>query len=89
MMRVTPIETPNRRLALQVEGTVSGPWVRELQVACEKALAEGSPITLDLLGVTFLDREGAKLLRALDREQRVELTNTSAYVREVVGRDAR
>jgi anti-anti-sigma regulatory factor len=89
MMRATPMEAPDRRLALHVEGTLSGPWVRELQVVCDKALAERRPITLDLLGVTFVDREGAKLLRTLDREQGVELANLSTFVTQVLGRDLR
>ncbi len=79
---------PDQGLALQVEGTLSGPWVRELQVLCEQALAEHSPITLDLLGVTFLDRDGATLLLALRREHSVELTNPSPFVSEVLRRGA-
>ena len=81
------MKAPDRVLVLRVEGTLSGPWVHEFRVACEQARAECGPVTLDLLGVTFLDREGASLLRALDREQDVELTNPSTFVREVLRRD--
>jgi len=35
------MKAPDRVLVLRVEGTLSGPWVHELRVACEQARAEG------------------------------------------------
>jgi anti-anti-sigma regulatory factor len=85
MLRVTRMEQADRGLTLRIEGSLSGPWVGEFQVACERALAERRPITLDLNGVAFVDREGASLLQAFAREHGVVLANPSPFVREVLG----
>lgn len=85
VLKVTQIRGSDGSQSFQVEGTLAGPWVRELQAACEKAVAEHSPVVLDLLGLTYLDREGASLLLALAREHGALLRNPSPFVREVLG----
>jgi anti-anti-sigma regulatory factor len=64
---------------LFLEGRLIGPWVEELERACEHALALSPSVTLDLGSVSFVDRDGAALLRAL-AGRHADLTNCSPFV---------
>ena len=59
MLRITPHISPLAVL-LQVEGTLSGPWVKELQSQME---ASPRSVVLDLAGVSFIDAEGTALIQ--------------------------
>ena len=66
---------------LVLEGHLGGPWVDELRRACETLLASSPRLILDLGLVTFVDREGVELLRAL-AGGRAMVTNCSPFVAE-------
>lgn len=65
---------------LQLEGQIIGPWVDELQRTCDRLLA-ARPITLDLTHVSFVERRGVELLRALGTRG-VPLLHCSPFVAE-------
>jgi anti-anti-sigma regulatory factor len=81
MLKIVPIQQDTGHPALRIEGKVVGPWVKELSRACEILLAAGNPLSIDLSEVSFLDREGIALLRAL-QDQQVALRGTSPFVAE-------
>ena len=58
MLRITPTISPHAVL-LQVEGTLSGPWVKVLQSQIQTAR---QPVVFDLAGVSFIDSAGAELI---------------------------
>jgi len=60
MLRITPHISPVA-LLLQVEGNLSGPWVKELQAQIESSR---QPVVLDLAGVSFIDSEGTALIES-------------------------
>lgn len=62
MLRIFPAENGNETLTLRVEGRMIGPWVEELRRSCEPIVARGARLVLDLSGVSFIDRDGARLL---------------------------
>jgi ABC-type transporter Mla MlaB component len=66
---------------LRLEGKVIGPWVEELRRSCERLLAPGATLTLDLSEVSFLDGSGITLLQSLT-DRRVRLLNGSTFVAE-------
>lgn len=66
---------------LTLEGQVIGPWIEELERACEPLLREGRALTLDLAAVSFVGREGVDLLRTL-QARAVALRNCSRLVEE-------
>jgi len=66
---------------LKLEGQVIEPWVQELGRACDPILARGERLSLDLSTVSFVSREGARLLRAL-RDRQVSLLHCSSFVAE-------
>ncbi len=66
---------------LQLAGRVAGPWVDELRRSCDRILAAGARLSVDLREVTFVDRSGLELLRGL-RGRQVALVNYTSFVAE-------
>ncbi len=85
MLRIT--RTPGDGPAvLKLEGKLLAPWVEEVRQAVLDAgrrSAAGMPTALDLSGVTFVDAEGADLLRHL-LAGGVRLCDCSNFVRELL-----
>jgi anti-anti-sigma regulatory factor len=58
---------------IQVEGKLTGPWVKELESSWRSAGAEQTiPVRVDLTAVSYIDEAGEDLLRTMHREH-VEL----------------
>jgi ABC-type transporter Mla MlaB component len=83
MLRISFIESADHSVALRLEGQIVGPWVEELRNSCERVLTQGKRLTLDFADLSFVDREGIALLRAL-AERRVEFANCSRFVAELL-----
>jgi ABC-type transporter Mla MlaB component len=83
MLRIT-----QREECLMVEGRIAGPWVRELRRAAEECLARHLSPALDLSGVSYVDAEGASLLRSLVA-QRMPIRSSSAFVRAMLKETSR
>lgn len=65
MLRITTCETSADGLCLILEGGLAGPWVAELQAACDAAGESHPSVRLDLSRVHYVDADGLALLRAL------------------------
>ncbi len=66
MLRITVHDNP-QTLTFQLEGTVTGPWLRELE-ACWQNMLNQRPnpvLRVDLTGVTFIDGAGKTCLAAM------------------------
>ena len=83
MLKISNIESADHSVALRLEGQLVGPWIEELRNSCERVLIQGKQLTLDLAGLSFVDREGIALLRAL-AERRVAFANCSRFVAELL-----
>lgn len=81
MLRIATVDWPKESATLRLDGQVIGPWVGELRRSCDKVLADGGELTLDLTGVSFVDGEGIRLFRRL-LDRHVTLTNCSPFVAE-------
>jgi anti-anti-sigma regulatory factor len=84
MLRISWRATPDGGKVLVAEGRIGGPWLRELQAACESAIAEDGRLALDVAGVTFVDADGARVLRNLIRAGSTALVQASPYVSEIL-----
>ena len=84
MLMISWRQVPEGGRILLAEGRVSGRWTEELRTACDRALAANGGLALDLGGVTFVDADGASVLRALARSGGVTLVHPSPYVAEVL-----
>jgi anti-anti-sigma regulatory factor len=67
MLRITVCKSPGK-VSFQLEGSLSGPWVKELEKCWQQALASQSEptVSIDLAGVTFIDDEGKRYLAAMN-----------------------
>ena len=83
MLKIERIESVTGVATLRLDGRVIGPWVEELQRACEQVLRTGARLTLDLSEVWFVDRRGVRLLRIL-KDRDVKLVNVSGFVAELL-----
>ena len=69
MLRITVHDQP-RTLTFQLEGSVTGPWLRVLEDCWQGTSARQSKPTvrMDLTGVTFIDAAGRACLAAMHRQ---------------------
>ena len=69
MLRITVHDKP-QALTFQLEGRLTGPWLRELEECWQSTLAQQrKPILrVDLTGVTFIDDAGKTCLAAMYRQ---------------------
>ena len=69
MLRITVHDSP-RSITFQLEGKLTGPWLRELEECWRNTLAgRREPILrVDLTGVTFVDAAGRTCLAGMHRQ---------------------
>jgi len=84
MLRITIAETPTEQ-KWTVEGRLVHPWISELKSTWTrtKSARRDRKCVVDLTGVTFIDKNGEKMLTALFK-QGAELIATGCYTRHVV-----
>src|SRR6201987_2285081 len=69
MLRITVHDSP-QTLTFQLEGSLAGPWLRELEECWQNALAgpHKPVLRVDLTGVTSINAAGNACLAALHRQ---------------------
>ncbi|GMV50697.1 MAG: hypothetical protein NBKEAIPA_02537 [Nitrospirae bacterium] len=88
MLKITSVTT-QQAPRLILEGSVSGPWVAELERVWRTVLQSGatSPV-VDLSGITFIAGEGKALLSRMWRDGATLIANgccTRHIVEEITG----
>jgi hypothetical protein len=81
MLRIVRLQPTDDGATLRLEGRVIGPWVDELRRSCDRVLATGATLTLDVSEVAFLERDGVRLLKDLI-DGGVAVVNCPAFVTE-------
>ena len=81
MLRISPVDPGTHHFVLRLEGRIGGPWVIELCEACEKIIAEGRPLKLDMAEVSYLEPAGIALLSSISARG-VKLLACSPFVAE-------
>jgi anti-anti-sigma regulatory factor len=81
VLRIELLDQRDGTTTLELAGRVVGPWVDELSRSCERALAIGGTLSVDLAQVSFVDRDGVQFLKRL-RARNVALVNCSPFVAE-------
>jgi hypothetical protein len=84
MLRITVCKSPGK-VAFQLEGSLSGPWVRELEKCWQQALACPSlrGLSVDLAGVTFIDDAGKTCLTVMN-DQGAKLVGGDCLIKAIV-----
>ncbi|HWN91425.1 MAG TPA: STAS domain-containing protein [Verrucomicrobiae bacterium] len=81
MLRIQLLDQQDGTATLELAGRVVGLWVDELSRSCERILGVGGTLSVDLGGVSFVDRYGVEFLKTL-RARDVALVNCSPFVAE-------
>jgi hypothetical protein len=84
MLRITVAETATEQ-RWTLEGRLVGPWVGELRTCWKKRhrSQNGRACTVDLSGVTFIDKRGQRLLRTMSEED-TQFICTGMYIKHVL-----
>jgi hypothetical protein len=83
MLRITGTAGPHGE-RFELEGRLAGPHVLELQALVVSARRRVSQVCLDLSELTFLDTDGARVVRELSG-QGVKIHGCSVFVAELLG----
>jgi ABC-type transporter Mla MlaB component len=83
MLKISEAKTANCSATLKLEGRVIGPWVDELRDICDKLLAEGRAVRLDLTDVSYVDADGVAALTSF-KSRGVKLRNSSSFVEQQI-----
>ena len=81
MLRISEVSLSDDAMALRLEGRLVGPRVAEFRTCCERVLASGQRLALDLDEVTFVEREALTLFDYLDKHGTTSI-NCSPFVGE-------
>jgi hypothetical protein len=65
MLKIMGIEGPEATQTFKLEGKLLEPWVGEVLRVCTSRDGWSGRTSLDLSGLTFVDRAGAELLKDL------------------------
>lgn len=84
MLRITIAEMATEQ-RWTLEGRLVGPWVTELRTCWKKRhrAQNGRTCTVDLSGVTFIDKGGQRLLRTMSKEG-TQFIATGIYIKHVL-----
>ncbi len=84
MLKITIMETATDKRWI-VQGRLVGPWVNELRTAWKRAHSgqDKRACIIDLNDVTFIDKSGERLLRAMSKKGAQLLAN-GLYVKHVL-----
>jgi anti-anti-sigma regulatory factor len=83
MLRLTRTTSPAGRVVLKAEGQIVGEYVALLAGECRGMGGRNGGVILDLAGVSYLDRDGVRLLRDLSADQ-VSLVNCPPLVEDLL-----
>jgi ABC-type transporter Mla MlaB component len=83
MLRITVSDSTQHAVGILLEGQIIDGWVDVLANCCEEILTQRRHLTLNLQGVSFLDKRGIALLQSLI-ERQVGVVNCSGFVRQLL-----
>jgi len=86
MLKITT-QADAARTIFELEGTLAGPWVRELGDCWQQAVIVDQKVRVMLKAVTFIDGAGRKLLAEMHRqgaELAAEGCMTKAIIEEIM-----
>ena len=83
MLKITRVGSSDQEVTLQLDGQVTGPWVKLLRQSAESVLVEGMRLTLDLQNIYFIDCEGVGLIKSLI-DRGVRQVNAPLFVAEQI-----
>jgi hypothetical protein len=89
MLRITT-RTDATATVFELEGTLTGAWVKELEACWRGSVAPHQPLKVVLKAVTFVDSSGIELLAEMHRQGAeivAEGCMTRAIVEDIVAKE--
>ena len=83
MLKITRVALSSHETTLQLDGSVTGPWIELLRESAESILEEGMWLTLDMENICFIDCEGLALINRLIHRG-VRQVNAPLFVSEQI-----
>ncbi|WP_447977478.1 STAS domain-containing protein [Candidatus Nitrospira bockiana] len=83
MLRISRSADDGATVSLRLEGKIHREWVALLEQECLQLSAAGKRVVLDLLQVSYIDREGVDLVRKM-RQGSVRLVNCPAFLQALL-----
>ncbi len=83
MIRITTMADDGQNVRLKVEGRIVENWITEIKKVCTSLLAQKKMIFLDFSHVSFIDRQGVKVLQRV-LSDRVEIIGASRLVQALL-----
>jgi hypothetical protein len=83
MLMITRFEGSGTHHTLKLEGKLLGPWIAELELAYAMVQVSPDGVHLDLLGLNYVDTEGARFLAGLIRAGAF-IVSCSGFVAEML-----
>lgn len=81
MLRISRTMSSKSEVTLLLEGRILNHDFEQLRRICEETLTQGTHLTLDLSGVSFVSHRAVAALQDLE-QSRVALVNCSGFVAE-------
>ena len=88
-LRITEVNGSDSGAILRLEGRVVAQWPAVLEEAASELLKTRCEVSLDLLGVSFVDRAGVEVLKRLSRAGAEILCPSGLVARELEGAGVR
>ena len=80
MLRITEVSTGETEVSLRLEGKLVGTWIPEVERICLYQMNEKKKtVVLDFSSVTFIDKEGVRMLDSIKDEQ-LKIVNCSPFI---------
>jgi anti-anti-sigma regulatory factor len=84
MLRLTRMPDRSGATLLKAEGQIVAEWVTLLETECLELIREQQQVTLDLGGVSYVDRRGVRLLGELTRHGTLSLVRCPPLVAQLL-----
>jgi ABC-type transporter Mla MlaB component len=81
MLRISVTQSSENAVTLLLEGKVMDRTIEQLKESCDQALSRNQRLTLDLSGVSFVNRKAIAVLQQLLASE-VTMVNCSGFVAE-------
>lgn len=84
MLRITEVFNDDKSIGLKLEGQLVGTWTPELERIClYHRDEENKTIALDFSDVTFIDKNGVKMLKKI-KDERIKIINCPLFIRSLL-----
>ena len=80
MLKITKQTESTKLVRVKLHGSLTGEYVPELEKALSENGCKRGKVALDLMNVTFVDREAMEFLRRVISRRKIAIENIPSYV---------